>query len=101
MRAITGPPTSEKSPGLRLFKSGRRRQQAGILALDQPQDLDIGEEEGLVLSDASAQAAAELVLPELRAPDAGAVGKEVIGIQLVVAEVFVQLRRGTRWCPTW
>src|ERR1700722_18491193 len=72
------------------LKCSRRRQHAGILALNEPQVLDIGEEEGFVLLDAPAQAAAELVLAELRACDARTVRKEVISIQFVIAEVFVR-----------
>src|SRR5262249_17509076 len=59
--------------------------------LANPRALVVPEDEGLVLPDGPAGGEAELVLAERPFAESGCVGKEVSGVQLVVAEELPQV----------
>ena len=76
--------TLEKSPLRSAARRHVRDRAAGRCGLARA--LVIGEEEGLVVDDRAAGRAAELVLVERRARQAGRIGEEVVGVEIVVAQ---------------
>src|SRR5271165_5028563 len=71
-----------------LTRNERGHVRVGDVGLAHSQPFIGPEEEELVLSDGPSQHAAEIVLSQLRPGEALGVGKPVVGIQLVVAEIF-------------
>src|SRR5262249_39909357 len=76
--------------GVRQFVGRGSGEQTCVLALNNTQVLKIREEERFIANDTSADGAAELVLAELGTRDAGSIRKEIVRVQLVVAEVLIQ-----------
>ena len=74
---------------------GRRDRDQSAL-VEQPL-LEIGEVEGAVLDDRTAEARAVLRLRQRQFR----VGKRIGGIEPLVAEVAVEARRAAHWCRSW
>jgi hypothetical protein len=102
------PSSSEKSPFLIAAVGGHGEvgAEVDLLALD----LDAEEEEGLVAvlvevgardQDRAAQVAAGVLELALRPLGARVAVRAVVRLEVVVADVVVEARRGTRSCRPW